>query len=167
MLKRVAVIVLCTLVYGCHVGFSLSGASIPDYAKTFSVQYFKNQAQLAGPTVSQTFTDALRNYIASHSRLTLTDAGDLDFQGDISGYTIGAVTASASAPGQSTTTRLTITIDVTYTDKKDPKKCFNATFSRYADFPSSENITAVQNDLITQINNQLVQDVFDKAFNNW
>jgi len=167
MYKKIAVIVLCALLSGCSVSYSLSGASIPDYAKTFSVQYFKNQAQLAGPTVSQTLTDALRNYIASHSRLSLTDAGDLDFTGDISNYTITPVTATSSAPAQSATTRLSITIDVTYTDKKDPKKCFTSSFTRYADFPSSQNISAVQNDLITQIENQLVQDVFDKAFNNW
>ena len=167
MYKKIAVLAFCTLLCSCHVNYSLSGASIPDYAKSFSVQYFKNQAQLAGPTISQTFTDALRNYIASHSSLSLVPEGDLDFTGDISGYTIAPVTVSSSAPAQSATTRLSITIDVTYTDKKDPKKCFNASFTRYADFPSSQNISAVQNDLITQINNQLVQDVFDKAFNNW
>lgn len=167
MYKKIAVIALCIILSSCHINYSLSGASIPDYAKTFSVQYFKNQAQLAGPTVSQSFTDALRNYIASHSQLSLATEGDLDFAGNISGYTVAPVTASSSAPGQSATTRLSITIDVTYTDKKDPKKCFNASFTRYADFPSSTSITSVQNDLITQIDNQLVQDVFDKAFNNW
>jgi len=167
MYRKIAVIILCTLSSSCHVGYSLSGASIPEYAKTFSVQYFKNQAQLAGPTISQSFTDALRNYIASHSRLTLTTEGDLDFTGVISGYTVAPVTVSSSAPAQSATTRLSITVDVTYTDKKDPKKSFNASFTRYADFPSSQSLTAVQNDLITTIDNQLVQDIFDKAFNNW
>jgi len=167
MYKKTSLILLCFAVSSCHVNYSLSGASIPDYAKTFSVQYFKNQAQLAGPTVAQGFTDALRNYIASHSRLSLTESGDLDFQGDVSGYSIAPVTASSAAPAQSATTRLSITIDVTYTDKKDPKKCFTTSFTRYADFPSSQNISAVQNDLITQIDNQLTQDVYDKAFNNW
>jgi len=165
--KKIAGAVFCSLMCGCHVNYSLSGASIPEYAKTFSVQYFKNQAQLAGPTVSQGLTDALRSYIASHSQLSLATQGDLDFSGDISGYSVAPVTISSAAPAQSATTRLTITIDVTYTDKKDPKKCFTASFSRYADFPSSTSITAVQNDLITQIDNQLVQDAFDKAFNNW
>ena len=167
MYKKIAAIFLCSLLSGCHVNYSLSGASIPEYAKTFSVQYFKNQAQLAGPTVPQAFTDALRNYVASHSRLLLTNEGDLDFSGSISNYTIAPVTVSSSAPSQSATTRLSITVDVTYTDKKDAKKSFNASFTRYADFPSSQSITAVQNDLITQIDNQLVQDIFDKAFNNW
>jgi hypothetical protein len=167
MNKLIAAIVVCVLLSGCHVNYSMSGASIPDYAKTFSVQYFKNQAQLASPTVPQVFTDALRNYIASHSRLSLVTAGDLDFDGAISGYTIAPVTASSTSPSQSNVTRLSITVDVTYTDKKDPKKCFNSSFTRYADFPSSQSITVVQNDLITSINNQLVQDIFDKAFNNW
>ncbi len=167
MLKRIAPLILFFLLSACHVNYSLSGASIPEYAKTFSVQYFKSQAQLAGPTASQVFTDALRNYIASHSQLSLVTTGDLDFAGDISNYTIAPVTVSSAAPAQSATTRLSISVDVTYTDKKDPKKCFNSSFTRYADFPSSQSITAVQNDLITQINNQLVQDIFDKAFNNW
>lgn len=167
MFKKIGAIVLFALLSGCHANYSLSGASIPDYAKTFSVQYFKNTAQLAGQTVPQSFTDALRNYISSHSRLILTTEGDLDFSGAISGYTIAPVTASSSAPSQSQTTRLSITIDVIYTDKKDSKKCFNSSFTRYADFPSSTSITAVQDQLITTIETQLVQDVFDKAFNNW
>jgi len=167
MYKKIAFIVLCTLLGGCHVNYSLSGASIPDYAKSFSIQYFKNQAQLAPPTISQSFTDALRSYIASHSSLSLASSGDLDFTGNISAYGIAPVTASSAASGQSQTTRLSITIDVTYTDKKDPKKCFNASFTRYADFPSSTSITSVQDGLITTIETQLVQDVFDKAFNNW
>jgi hypothetical protein len=167
MFKKIAGIVLFASLGGCSANYSLSGASIPDYAKTFSVQYFKNSAQLAPPTTAPNFTDALRNYIASHSRLSLNTDGDLDFTGAISNYTIAPVTASASSPSQSATTRITITVDVTYTDKKDTKKCFNASFSRYADFPSSTSITSVQDGLISQIDNQLVQDIFDKAFNNW
>jgi hypothetical protein len=167
MYKKIAAIALCTLLSGCHVNYSLSGASIPDYAKSFSVQYIKNQAQLCPATVPQSLTDALRNYVASHSSLTLVPSGDLDFAGDISGYTIAPVTVSSSAAAQSATTRLSITIDVTYTDKKDPKKCFTSSFTRYADFPSSTSIATVQDGLITSIENQLVQDAFDKAFNNW
>jgi hypothetical protein len=167
MYKRIAVIVLCTLLGACHVNYSLSGASIPEYAKSFSVQYFKNQAQLAPLTISQSFTDALRNYVASHSSLSMANSGDLDFSGNISAYTIAPVTASSAASGQSQTTRLSITIDVTYTDKKDPKKCFNASFTRYADYPSAQNLATVQDGLITTIETLLVQDAFDKAFNNW
>jgi hypothetical protein len=152
---------------GCHAGWSLSGASIPPDAKTFSVQYFQSQAPLAGPTYSQVFTDALRDYMASQSRLTLVPNGDLDFQGAITGYTITPLAAASASSGQSSLTRLTVTVEVTYTNKNDPKKGFTTSFSRYADYPSSSSLSAVQGDLITQINKLLVQDIFDKAFNNW
>lgn len=167
MFRKIAPVVLFAFLSGCHANYSLSGASIPEYAKTFSVQYFKNQAQLAGPTIAQGMTDALRSYIASHSRLSLATSGDLDFEGTISGYNVVPVTVSSTGAAQSATTRLTITVDITYTDKTDSKKCFSTSFSRYADFPSSTSLAAVQNDLITTIDNQLVQDIFDKAFNNW
>jgi hypothetical protein len=155
------------LFYGCSVNVSLSGASIPSYAKSFSVQYFQNQSALAGPTLCQTFTDALRDYVSSQSRLALVPNGDLDFQGSITGFSTAPVSVASATPNQSSLTRLTITIEVTYTDKQDPKKGFTGSFSRYADYPSASSLSSVQGDLITQINKQLVQDVFDKAFNNW
>ncbi|MGP8214162.1 MAG: LPS assembly lipoprotein LptE [Bacteroidia bacterium] len=152
---------------GCGVGVSFTGASIPPDAKSISVQYFQNNAALAGPTMSQTFTDALRDYVTAQSHLPLVTNGDLDFAGSITGFSTQASAATSGTTGQSSLTRLTITIEVTFSDKNDPKKNFTASFSRYADFPSNQNLASVQNDLITQINQQLVQDVFDKAFNNW
>jgi hypothetical protein len=146
----------------------LNGASIPTYVKSFSVQYFQNQAPLSGPTYSQTFTDALRDYISSQSHLTLASKGDVDFQGSVTGFSTAPVSVASANQGQSSLTRLTITIEVTYTDKQDAKKGFTASFSRYADYPSGQNLVGSTLDgLVQQIDQQLVQDVFDKAFNNW
>ncbi|HSY75725.1 MAG TPA: LptE family protein [Bacteroidia bacterium] len=167
-MKKVLALFFIAVFTSCGVGFSFSGASIPPDAKSISVQYFQNQAPLAGPTMSQTFTDALRDYATSQSHLKLVSNGDLDFAGSITGFTTQPVAVtSGSAGGQSSLTRLTVTIEVTFTDKNDAKKNFTGVFSRYADYPSSQSLAAVQGDLITQINKQLVQDVFDKAFNNW
>jgi hypothetical protein len=169
LIKTVFSCWLVLSISSCHISYTLSGASIPLDAKTFSVQYItlSDQGTLAGPTYSQTLTDALRNYIASNCKLALVSHGDLDFQGSVTGYSIAPIAAQASTPNASSLTRLTVTIDITYTDKHDAKKGYNATFSRYADFPSSSPLSSVQNDLLTQIDKQLVQDVFDKAFNNW
>ncbi len=160
-------IVVILFLGGCSVGVSFTGASIPPDAKSISVQYFQNQAPLAGPTMSQTFTDALRDYATAQSHLHLVTNGDLDFAGSITGFTTQPVAATSGSTGQSSLTRLTITIDVTFSDKNDSKKNFNASFSRYADYSSGQSLSGVQNDLITQINKQLVQDIFDRAFNNW
>lgn len=163
-------LVLAMLVFlgGCSVNYSFSGASVPPDAKTFSVQYFQNQAPLSGPTYSQQITDALRDYISSQGHLNLATNGDLDFQGSVTGFSTAPVSVASSSPTQSSLTRLTITVQVTYTDKSDPKKGFSGTFSRYADYPSSETLAgSIEDNLVQQINKQLVQDIFDKAFNNW
>jgi len=166
-MKRFWLFLVVILFGGCSVGVSFTGASIPADARSVSVQYFQNQAPLAGPSTSQTFTDALRDYLTSQSHLPLVTNGDLDFSGAVTGFTTQAVAATSATTANSSLTRLTITIEVTFSDKNDPKKNFTASFSRYADYVSSQSLTAVQGDLITQINKQLVQDVFDKAFNNW
>jgi len=166
-MKRFWLFLVVILFGGCSVGVSFTGASIPADARSVSVQYFQNQAPLAGPSTSQTFTDALRDYLTSQSHLPLVTNGDLDFSGAVTGFTTQAVAATSATTANSSLTRLTITIEVTFSDKNDPKKNFTASFSRYADYVSSQSLAAVQGDLITQINKQLVQDVFDKAFNNW
>jgi len=166
-MKRLWLFLVVLLFGGCSVGVSFTGASIPADAKSVSVQYFTSPAPLAGPTASQVLTNALRDYVTSQSHLPLVTNGDLDFAGSITGFNTQAVAATSANTANSSLTRLTITIEVTFSDKNDPKKNFTASFSRYADYASSQSLTAVQGDLITQINKQLVQDVFDRAFNNW
>src|ERR1700739_4459317 len=116
-MKKLLGLLLVVLVYtGCSVGLSFTGASIPPDAKSFSVQYFQNHAALAGPTMSQTFTDALRDYVTSQSHLPLVTNGDLDFSGSISGFSTQPVAAAAGS-AVSSLTRLTISVDVSFTDK--------------------------------------------------
>src|ERR1700722_12949915 len=127
-MKGFAGIFFLLLFSGFSVGIAFTGASIPPDAKSISVQYFQNQAPLAGPTMSQTFTDALRDYATAQSHLHLVTNGDLDFAGSITGFTTQPVAATSGTSGQSSLTRLTITIDVTFSDKNDSKKNFNASF---------------------------------------
>jgi hypothetical protein len=56
---------------------------------------------------------------------------------------------------------------VKFTNLKDEKQNFESSFSRYADFSSSQNLTSVEDELIRQINDQLVDDIFNKAVINW
>ena len=148
------------------MNYSLQGASVPPEARTVSVKYFDNFAPLAGPGLSQSFTEALKDQFTSRTRLAVVNSNaDLNFEGAITGY------ATAPLPPQSNDqaaqNRLTITINVKYTNNFDEKKNFEASFSRYADYPSDQSLSAIESGLITEINKQLVQDVYNKAFNNW
>lgn len=150
----------------CRVSYSLSGASIPPEAKTVSVILFQNNASLAPPTLSQSFTEALRTKLSSQSRLALISRdGDLAFEGSIINYSSTPIAVQSTDAAAKN--RLTITVQVKYTCSFDEKKNFESTFSQFEDYDSKDNLTTVENVLIEKINAKLVQDIFNKALNNW
>jgi hypothetical protein len=166
-IRWMAVLTAIILFSGCKVNYSFSGASIPPEAKTVSVKYFENVASLAPPTLSQSFSEALRDKISSQTRLTLVSSGgDLQFEGKIIGYS-ATPQAIQSGTDQAALNRLTITVTVKYTCTFDEKKNYEQPFSRFFDYPSTKSLSQAENELIPEINSQLVQDVFNKTFNDW
>ncbi len=151
---------------GCTVKYSLSGASIPPEAKTFSVAYFPNNAPMVAPILSSTLTDALVDKFSRQTRLTQVDeGGDFAFEGEITGYS--STTASVSSDDYALQNRLTITVKVRFTNVIDDKLSFNKSFSAYADYDSTRLLTEVESELITEIVDQLVTDIFQAAASNW
>lgn len=154
--------VLCTR---CGI-YSFSGASIPAEAKTVSVQYFPNQAQLINPNMSDNFTTALRDAIMNQTSLDMVEAGgDLAFEGEIVDYktTPVAITAGQTAA----LNRLTITVNVRFVNTFDESKNFETRFSHYEDYPSDQDLNSVQESLTGTIIEALVEDIFNKALVNW
>ena len=150
---------------GCKMHYGFSGATIPPEAKTVSVQYFQNTASLAPPTLSQTFTEALRDKLAQTRLANVSKGGDLNFEGSITGYTTTPMAIQSS--DVAALNRLTITVTVKYTCSFDEKKNFEQSFTRFADYNSSQSLTAVESELITNINEQLTLDIFNRALNDW
>jgi hypothetical protein len=153
------------VINSCGV-YSFTGASVPPEAKTVSVITFPNKAELVQPSLSQTFSDALRDKFSSQTSLAnIPRNGDLHFEGEITGY----ATEPVAITGQQTAAliRLKITVNVRYTNKFSPKDNFETSFSRFQDYSSSLNLSAVEADLITKITEELVEDIFNKAVVNW
>ena len=150
----------------CKVHYSFSGASVSPDVKTVSIQTFKNNASLAPPTLSQSLTEAVKDIFTSQTNLGIvSSSGDLNFEGEITNYFTQPVAIQSN--DQAALNRLTISVSVKFTNAKDEKQNFEITFSRYADYSSTQNLSAVQDELIRQINEQLVQDIFNKAMINW
>lgn len=146
--------------------YTFTGASIPPEAKTVSVSLFPNKAEIVQPTLSQTFTDALRDKFASQTNLAMIPkGGDLHFEGEITGYTTEPVAITGQQ--QAALIRLKITVNVRFTNKYSEKDNFETNFSRYEDYSSSLNLNAVEADLIAKITEALVEDIFNKAVVNW
>lgn len=150
----------------CKMGYSLNGASIPVEAKTVSVLYFTNNTALAPPTLSQQFTEALKDICATQTKLGLVNkGGDLSFEGFVSDYRVAPLAIQTN--DQAALNRLYVSVQVKYINKFDEKKNFDSVFSRFADFSSSESLASVEAGLLQQINKQLTEDIFNKAFNSW
>ncbi len=150
---------------GCKV-YSFNGASIPADIRNFSIELFQNRANNGPPSLPQTFTDALKLKFQTEANLRqVTQDADLKFSGTIVGFTYTNEAPVAGAT--SGLNKLTITVQVEYENTKDENDKWVQTFTRYAQFSSSENINSVENGLIAEINRQLVDDIFQKAFVKW
>jgi len=161
-------IVAACLSAGCGVSikYSLSGASIPPAAQTFSVAYFPNNAPMVAPVLSATLTDALIDKFSRQTRLTQVESGgDFAFEGEIVGYT--STTASVSSSDNALQNRLTITVQVRFTNAIENSMSFNKTFSAFADYDSTRLLTEVEGELIPDLVDQIVTDIFQASASNW
>lgn len=167
-LKFIVAMLSLIFVTGCGVAikYSLSGASIPPDAKTFSVAYFPNNATMVSPILSSTLTEALVDIFSRRTRLTqVEEGGDFAFEGEITNYT--STTASVSSDDNALLNRLTITVRVRFTNALDEKMSFNKTFSAYEDYESTQLLTEVESTLIPVIVDKLVTDIFQASASNW
>ncbi len=165
-MRNTLIIISIFLLTACSIKFTLKGASVPDNLKTFSVKYFENRAPLVNPSLSQDFTEALKDRITSESRLNLVDSnGDVEFSGEIKGYNVRPMSIQSNA--ESAETRLTISIKVRYRNFKDPKSNWEQTFSAYDNFQSDLSINEVEGTLVKNIIEQITEDIFNKAFSSW
>ena len=152
---------------GYKISYNLSGGSIPPEAMTFSVAYFPNNAPMVAPTLSNVLTEGLRDKFSRQTRLAqVEEGGDLACEGEITNYS--STTASVSSGDSALQNRLTITVKVNFQNAVDQTLSFNAkTFSAYADYDSSQLLIDVQDQLIEEIVDDLVNDIYMAAAGNW
>ena len=147
---------------GCTISYSFTGASIPTQAKTVSIAYFPNNAPMVAPTLSSTLTSSLQDKFARQTKLQIVEEnGDLAFEGEITNY------ATAPAAETAARNRLTITVRVKYTSLYEPTLNYNKSFQAFAEYDASTLLQTVEDQLINEIVEQLVEDIFNAAVSNW
>lgn len=150
----------------CRGGYSFTGASIDAKTKTFYVETFVNKASIVQPILASELTYSLINKIRSGSNLQeVQDNSDVYFSGTITKYYVSP--AAISSNDRAAKNRLTISIKVIYRNKQNEKSGFETTFTRFKEYDSSLSLSSVEEELIKEINEELVDDIFTKAFVNW
>lgn len=174
MKKLLGIISVCVLVFICPSCYTLKNQSIPPSLKTINVQFFENNAALVVNNLSQTFTEALKDRIRTQTSLSLVRGeADATMSGAITGYSIAPASIQATANNVAPiadANRLTITVRVKFSfdaakTPADKKLSFEESFTKFADYRG--DISSQEQNLIQQINKQLIDDIFNRAFSNW
>ncbi|MDO5760101.1 MAG: LptE family protein [Bacteroidota bacterium] len=166
MKRLLLLLFVALLLCSCSGGYSFTGASINADTKTFYVETFLNRASIVQPILASELTYAMINKIRSGTSLQEVEGeADVIFKGTITGYVVSPVAISSN--DQAAKNRLTISVKVTYRNRQDSKSNFETTFSRYKEYDSSLALSNVEEELIKEINEELVDDIFTKAFVNW
>lgn len=150
---------------GCSV-YNFSGAGKID-AKTFQINYFQNISELIQPGIDRDFTNRLQDLIQNQTNLSLTNTdGDLLYDGEIVDYRIDPMTATADLTAAQS--RLTITVNVRFSNKNKPEDDFEKRFSFYDDFDRTQQLTGSQlKTSIDLIFTRITQDIFNETLAKW
>ncbi|MFV0365980.1 MAG: LPS assembly lipoprotein LptE [Mangrovibacterium sp.] len=150
----------------CKMSYSFTGAALDPSIKTFSVYYMQNRALLVNPNLSQQLTDGLLDKITQQTSLQMMkDNGDLEFEGVISDYKVTPVNISQG--DQAAQNRLTVTVQIKYTNNKDHDADFEKSFSAYVDYDANKLLSDVEDTITEEIIEQLTDDIFNSSIANW
>ncbi len=159
------------LLSNCGV-YSFTGASISPDTKSISIQTFYNNASLGPSNMSVLFTESIRDYFQQNTSLELVDSnGDLQIDGFITNYTITPVAATSSAQNNgidvSALSRITITVNASYINLKDPTFDFEKNFSFFKDYDNTIDLSSNEEAFVEEIFDQIILDIFNASVANW
>jgi hypothetical protein len=162
-----AVIGLCIITACSFKGYKFNGASI-DYTQTKTIQIaeFQNRSSYVwGPMVSM-FNNRLRDQFADHTKLIQVKRnGDLRLDGEITQYS--QRNKSISSDGHSAQTELSMTVNVRFTNTKKHSEDFERQFTATATYETTQSLNAVQEELVTQMTRDIVDQIFNATVANW
>lgn len=165
-LYLMALLTLCCSACGVY---SFTGATLPADVKTISIQNFENSSGEGPANLTQLVTNNFKNYFQRNSNLTILQReGDLQLEGQIISFTL--TPAAVQRDGnidQATLNRLTLAMQIRFTNTKDPEQDFDQQFTITQDFGRDVDITQIPANTIEQMTDRLAADVFNKALANW
>jgi hypothetical protein len=160
--------ILLLFLTGC-VSYSFTGGDTGS-AKTITIRNFNNDAGGGPASLTQNFSEKLREYYQQNTKLTLVrSGGDWELDGRIVGWTLTPMAPTEG--GTAGLTRLTIRIVVNFTNRmegpKEIKGYENREFSGYDDFKQGQSLSDVEQELINNISNRIILDIFSSTTSNW
>jgi hypothetical protein len=112
------------------------------------------------------FNTQLKDQYANHTKLIQVKRnGDLRLEGEITRY--DQRNKSVSSEGYSAQTELTMTVNVRFTNNVDHKQDFERQFTASQSYTTTQSLSSVQEELVTQMSRDIVDQIFNATMANW
>ena len=172
-MKKIFIATLGTLMLtACSVSYSFQGTSI-DYnkIKTMEITDFTNQAPLVYAPLIIQLNENIKDFFTKNTKLSFVDAGgDLELEGEIVRYDLTPLAVKETNDGtdiRASQTRLTMAVRIRFRNNVNPEEDKEETITAYRDFDSSKMLEEVQDELIKELNNEVVDQIFNSTRSNW
>lgn len=164
--KWTLVIAVATLLSACSVSYKFTGTSINyDVIKTIQLDNVANRAPYGWAPMEAMFNNKLQDRYANQTRLKLVKrGGDLHLSGEIVSY--DQFNKAISAEGFSSQVQLKITVNIRF---NNPKMNVNweKQFSATTQYNASQQLSAVQEQLMTEMIEDLTDQIFNATVADW
>lgn len=162
-MKKIVYILSLLVLSSCEIQYGMLDNSID--ADSFTVSIFEEQAANAPAGYGIDFTEYLRDYLVSRSKMKLrTDEADIEISGKIRSY---YTEAAAIQTDDAALNSLKVTIEVSVVNNRDEKQSFEKSFYQLSNYESSTDFNSVESDLLEDINEKISQDILSELSKNW
>jgi hypothetical protein len=158
--------VILATITACTVSYKFTGTSINyDLIKTIQIDNIPNRAPYGWAPMEAIFNNKLQDLYANQTRLKLVKRnGDLQIAGEITGY--DQYNKSIAADGFSSQVQLKMTVNIRFVNNKT-NQSWERQFSATTQYESSQQLSAVQESLVTEMVKDLTDQIFNATVADW
>jgi len=168
MMKKILfLLILSVMASSCRISYSFRTASI-DYelTKTLMIAHFVNQAPLVYPPLEQRFNEEMKDMFTRNTRLQLVNQnGDMEIEGEIVGYELTPLAVQEDAFASET--KLTMTVRMRFRNNKTDAPQIEERISANRTFSSNTVFDSVQDQLMGELIEEIVDQIFNATMANW
>lgn len=158
---------LCILLCACRIEYKFNGSNI-DYTqvKTIEIENFPIRSAYVWSPMQSIFQNKLTDIYANQTRLKQVKRnGDLQLSGEITAF--DQYNKGISSEGYSSQVQLKMTVNVRFVNNKNHDEDFERQFSATTEYDASQQLTAVQEELVTQMTKDITEQIFNATVANW
>lgn len=161
----VPMLLLCALT-ACSISYKFTGTSINyDVIKTIQIDKIANRAPYGWAPMEAILNNKLQDVYANQTRLKLVKrGGDLHVAGEIVNY--DQFNKGISADGYASQVQLRITVNIRFENAKTNQK-WEKQFTATSQYDSTQQLTAVQENLVTEMVKDLCDQIFNATVADW